>query len=146
MGRAPGNLYSTPKRVTFDPRKGGTIDITLDQVIPPIAPPKDTKYIKHERIQSALLTKFWGRPMHLGANVLLPEGWDTHPNARYPLFIYHGHFPYTFAGFREEPPDPNAQAGLLRALQSRGLQPHPAAVRAPVLQGLDRPELPARAS
>ena len=105
--QAPGNLYSTPKTVAFDPRKGGTIEIALDQVIPPIAPPADTKYIKHERIQSALLTKFWGRPMHLGANVLLPEGWDTHPDARYPLFIYHGHFPYTFAGFREEPPDPN---------------------------------------
>ncbi len=104
--QAPGNLYSTPKRVAFDPRKGGTIAIALDQVIPPIAPPKDTRYIRHERIQSALLTKFWGRPMHLGANVLLPEGWDTHPDARYPLFIYHGHFPYTFAGFREEPPDP----------------------------------------
>ena len=105
--QAPGNLYSTPKKVAFDPRKGGTIEIALDQVIPPIAPPKDTKYIKHDRIQSALLTKFWGRPMHLGANVLLPEGWDTHPNARYPLFIYHGHFPHTFTGFREDPPDPN---------------------------------------
>ena len=103
--RAPGNLYSSPKRVTFDPRKGGTIDIALDQVIAPIQPAKDTRYVKHERIQSALLTKFWGRPMHLGANVLLPEGWDTHPAARYPLFIYHGHFPATFAGFREEPPD-----------------------------------------
>jgi hypothetical protein len=44
--------------------------------------------------------------MHLGANVLLPEGWDTHPEARYPLFIFHGHFPYSFTGFREEPPDP----------------------------------------
>jgi hypothetical protein len=76
-------------------------------VIPPIAPPADTKYIRHERIQSELLTRFWGRPMHLGANVLLPEGWDTHPEARYPLFIYHGHFPYTFTGFRETPPDPN---------------------------------------
>ena len=105
--QAPGNLYSTPRRVAFDPRKGGTIEVTLDKVIPPIQPPKDTKYIRHERIQSALLTKFWGRPMHLGANVLLPEGWDTHPDARYPLFIYHGHFPYTFTGFREEPPDPN---------------------------------------
>ena len=103
---APGNLYSTPKKVTLDPRQGGTIELALDQVIPPIAPPKDTKYIRHERIQSTLLTKFWGRPMHLGANVLLPEGWDTHPDARYPLFIYHGHFPYTFTGFREEPPDP----------------------------------------
>src|SRR5687767_11437834 len=104
--RAPGNLYSTPRRVTIGPR-AGTIDLALDTTIPPITPPKDTRYIRHERIQSALLTKFWGRPMHLGANVLLPEGWDTHPNARYPLFIYHGHFPATFAGFREEPPDPN---------------------------------------
>jgi hypothetical protein len=103
--QAPGNLFSTPRRVTLDGKRGGMVEVTLDQVIPPIAPPKDTKYIRHERIQSALLTKFWGRPMHLGINVLLPEGWDTHPEARYPLFIYHGHFPYTFTGFREEPPD-----------------------------------------
>jgi hypothetical protein len=91
----------------LDRRAGGTITVALDQVIPPIPPPPDTKYIRHERIQSDLLTKFWGRPMHLGANVLLPEGWDAHPEARYPLFIYHGHFPYTFTGFREEPPDPD---------------------------------------
>ncbi|MCC7180329.1 MAG: hypothetical protein IT177_18260 [Acidobacteria bacterium] len=104
--QAPGNLYSTPVEVRVDPN-GEAVEITLDKVIPPIPPPTDTKYIRHERIQSALLTKFWGRPMHLGANVLLPEGWDTHPDARYPLFIDHGHFPYTFTGFRPEPPDPN---------------------------------------
>ncbi len=63
--------------------------------------------MKHVRIQSELLTKFWGRPMFLGANVLLPEGWDTHPQARYPLVINHGHFPYDFDGFRETPPDPD---------------------------------------
>ncbi len=78
-----------------------TIKITLDKVIPPIEPPKDTKYIKHVKMQSKLLSKFWGRPMHLGANVFLPEGFDTHPNARYPLVIFHGHFPATFGGFRE---------------------------------------------
>ena len=39
-------------------------------------PPDDTKYIKHEQIQSERLTKFWGRPMYLGAHVLLPEGFD----------------------------------------------------------------------
>jgi hypothetical protein len=118
--QAPGNLYSTPRRVSLDPRKGGTIAIALDQVIPPIAPPKDTKYIRHERMQSALLTKFWGRPMHLGANVLLPEGWDTHPTARYPLFIYHGHFPYTFTGFREEPPDPNLKPDFAARFRLEG--------------------------
>ena len=105
--RAPGNIYSKPQKLSIDPQKAETIKLKLDQEIPPIAPPKDTKYIKHVRIQSKLLSDFWGRPMHLGANVLLPEGFDSHPNARYPLVIFHGHFPADFGGFRETPPDPN---------------------------------------
>ncbi len=105
--RAPGNLYSTPKKFHIDPKKDEMIEIILDKEIPPIPPPKDTKYIKHVKIQSKLLTEFWGRPMYLGACVLLPEGFDEHPQARYPLVIFHGHFPYTFGGFRETPPDPN---------------------------------------
>lgn len=105
--RAPGNLYSTPQRMTIDPRRAAEIKINLDQEIPPIPPPQDTKYIKHVKLQSERLTKFWGQPVELGACVLLPEGFEEHPEARYPLMIFHGHFPYTFGGFREEPPDPN---------------------------------------
>ena len=107
--KAPGNLFSTPQEVTIEPgsNPGTPIIIRLDKVIPPIPEPETTKYIKHERIQSDLLTKFWGRPMHLGAHVLLPEGFETHPDARYPLVIFHGHFPQTFGGFREQPPDEN---------------------------------------
>ena len=105
---APGNLFSKPQEVTLPPLpEGGTFAINLDQVIPPISDPPTTKYIRHERIQSDLLTKFWGRPMHLGAHVLLPWGYDEHPQARYPVVIFHGHFPYTINNFREEPPDPN---------------------------------------
>jgi len=103
----PGNLYSTPKKVAYDAQKNEVIKVSLDKEIPPIPPPQDTKYIKHEKIQSKLLTEFWGRPMHLGACILLPEGFDNHPDARYPLIIMHGHFPYTFGGFRETPPDPD---------------------------------------
>lgn len=105
--RAPGNPYSTPQTVTIDPKTSGTIAIRLDQVIPPLPTPADTKYVKHERILSERLSRFWGRPMHLGAHVLLPEGWDTHPDARYPLFIYHGHFPADLTNWRDTPPDPN---------------------------------------
>jgi hypothetical protein len=104
--RAPGNLYSTPKEVVFDPAKSETFAITLDQVIPPIPDPPTTKYVKHEKILSERLSKFWGRPMYLGAHILLPKGFDAHPNARYPLVIAHGHFPDTIGGWREEPPDP----------------------------------------
>ena len=107
--RAPGNLYSTPQKMTVDPRKNVVLSITLDQEIPPIPDPPETKYIKHVKIQSEMLTEFWGRPMHLGAHVLLPEGWEEHPDARYPLVIYHGHFPYNMGGFRETPPDPDLE-------------------------------------
>ncbi len=107
--RAPGNLYSTPRWVTVDPSSGEHLAIELDQEIPPIAGAEDTDYVKHVRIQSDLLTDFWGRPMHLGANVLLPEGFDEHPEARYPLVVFHGHFPADFGGFRTEPPDPDLE-------------------------------------
>jgi hypothetical protein len=102
---APGNFYSKPKKTTI--AGSGTVTLSLSEEIPPIAPPKDTKYIRHVRIQSALLSRFWGRPMYLGANVLVPEGFDRHTEAHYPVAIFHGHFPADLEGFRTEPPDPN---------------------------------------
>ena len=102
---APGNLYSTPRKIRWDPKSPERIAVTLDHVIPPIPEAKDTKYIRHVRLKSERLSKFWGRPMYLGAHVLLPEGFDTHPNARYPLAVFHGHYPDDFGGFRPEPPD-----------------------------------------
>jgi hypothetical protein len=103
----PGNLYSAPGKITINPMAARTVRISLDKIIPPIEPPQDTKYIKHVRIRSERLSKFWGRTMELGACLLLPEGFDEHPEARYPLIVFHGHFPATFGGFREQPPDPD---------------------------------------
>ncbi len=105
--RAPGNLYNEPVEIRIDAGADETISIVMDRVIPPITDPPTTAYVKHVKIQSKLLTEFWGRPMYLGAHVLVPEGFDEHPEARYPLMVFHGHFPYTFGGWREEPPDPN---------------------------------------
>jgi enterochelin esterase-like enzyme len=104
--RSPGNLYSTPRTVRVDPAADQTVAITLDRVVPPIEPPRDTKYVKHVRIQSEKLTAFWGRPMHLGAVVLLPQGFEEHPEARYPVLYVQGHFQSTFRGFRETLPEP----------------------------------------
>ncbi|HEU4403746.1 MAG TPA: alpha/beta hydrolase-fold protein [Polyangiaceae bacterium] len=101
---APGNLYSAPKPMRVEP--GQPLRVTLDQKIGPIKPPADSKYVKHLRYKSELLSRFWGRPVELGAIVVLPEGFDAHPEARYPLAIYHGHFQPTVSGFREAPPDP----------------------------------------
>lgn len=103
--KAPGNLYSTPQKIKITDRQFPAINIQLDQKIPPITAPEDTKYVKHIKIKSKLLSEFWGRDMYLGAHVLLPEGWETHPDVKYPLAIMHGHFPNDFGGFRMTPPD-----------------------------------------
>jgi hypothetical protein len=105
---SPGNLYSEPRLVQVA-ASAESIDIVMDQVIPEIPPPPDTEFVKHVKIKSDLLSEFWGRDMYLGAHVLLPAGFDDHPEARYPLAVFHGHFPADFAGFRSEPPEENLE-------------------------------------
>jgi len=103
---APGNLMSKPRLVHVGPG-APAISLALDEVMPPIKPEPDTKYVRHIRIQSKLLSEFWGAPMYLSAIVLVPEGFDTHPDAHYPLIIFHDHFVSELNDFRETPPDPN---------------------------------------
>jgi len=117
---APGNYYSKVKKIVLDPKKRKSIKITLDQIIPNIIPPTDTKYVKHIKMKSTLLSEFWGRPMYLGAHVLLPEGFDDHSEARYPLMIFHGHFPKDFGGFRTSAPDPDLKPDYSERFQLEG--------------------------
>jgi hypothetical protein len=100
---APGNLMSKPRKVHVGP--GSSIAVSLDEVIPPVKAEPDTKYLRHIHIQSELLTRFWGRPMELSAIVMVPEGFDAHPQAHYPLVIFHDHFVSSLNDFRETPPD-----------------------------------------
>ena len=97
--RSPGNLYSSVQKVRVDPKQGGTITLSADKVIPPIEVPPDTTYVKRFKFQSPLLTKFWGRPIYLGAVVLLPHGYERETIV-YPVNYIQGHFslaaPYGF--------------------------------------------------
>lgn len=98
--RSPGNLFSAPTKVLIEAGKAQTVPLVLDQIVPPVEPYVDTKWIKHLRIESRLLSEFWGRPMHLGANVLLPAGYDENPEVRYPVHYVQGHFPRGRVGGR----------------------------------------------
>ena len=89
----PGNPMSTPVKMHLDPAHSGEIKLALDQVIPPLpAPEADTKYLKHIQIKSDMLTKFWGRDTSIQAMVLLPAGFDEHPDAHYPVVVWQDHF------------------------------------------------------
>lgn len=115
----PGNPFSKPQKIHIDAK--AQIKITLDQIIPPIeGTPQDpsviahekstSKWLKFERLRSEKLSAFWGRDMYLGAWILLPDGFDEHPDAKYPVVVYQDHFHPGIgpAQFTATPPDPKS--------------------------------------
>jgi S-formylglutathione hydrolase FrmB len=104
-------LYSDVQRVHVDPAKGGIIALSASHVIPPVVVPPDTQYVKRFKFQSPSLTKFWGRPIYLGAVVLLPRDYDKE-TASCPVHYVQGHFSLGAPlGFNPEL-HPNAAAAL----------------------------------
>jgi hypothetical protein len=120
--RKPGNLYSTPRAIALDPARADVVRLSLNQEIPTVEDfaKQETKYVKYVKIRSERLSKFWGRDMHLAAWVLLPWGFDEHPEARYPLMVNHGHFPSSFGGWREKPPDTTLEPDFSARFNLRG--------------------------
>lgn len=121
--RKPGNPYDAPVKLHFDPASHTPIKLTLDKVIPAIegtdedpvqiaAKSPGAKWLKFVRFKSEKLSKFWGRDMYLGAWVLLPDGFEEHPNAHYPLVVYQDHYHAGFGAplpFLTTPPPATAQ-------------------------------------
>ncbi len=89
---APGSLVSAVRRVHVDPKRGLRLRLEVSRVLPPVQVPPDDRYVQRVKIQSQILTKWWGHPIYLGAVVLLPEGYDDHPHASYPTIWEQGHF------------------------------------------------------
>lgn len=97
----PGNLYSNVERVHLDPAHGIALHLSMDHVVTNAqldalvggqGYDTDTPWIKHVRILSPTLSRWWGRPIYLGATILLPKGYATHPKAHYPVVYNQGHF------------------------------------------------------
>ena len=97
--RSPGNIYGTAQKVHFDPKAKAVIKLVADKIIPPIVVAADNEYVQRFKLQSPSLTKFWGRPVYLGATVLLPRDYKT-ATISYPVNYIQGHFglaaPYGF--------------------------------------------------
>jgi hypothetical protein len=91
FGLSPGNLVSPVQCLPVDPAGGQTIALSLTRTLPPVVVPPDTPWVKHVKIKSALLSKFWGAPIFLGAIVLLPKDYDA-SNRAYATVYQQGHF------------------------------------------------------
>jgi enterochelin esterase-like enzyme len=90
--RSPGNLFGDPVKMRIDPASSEPIKLVADKVIPPVQPPGDTEMVKRIKIQSQILTKWWGQPIFLGATILLPKDYAKHPDVHYPVNYIQGHF------------------------------------------------------
>ncbi len=90
--RSPGNLVSEVQQIRLDPAAGFNVKLNLTKKLPPVAIPPDTEWVKRVKIQSKLLTEFWGHPMYLGATVLLPKGYEQDTKQKYPAIYIQGHF------------------------------------------------------
>ena len=118
--RKPGNPYSDPIELHIDPTSSAPIKLTLDKIIPPLPNPEDdlaalqksdpdaARYLRFIRFRSDKLSRFYGRDMYLGAWLILPAGFDEHPNAHYPLVVYQDHFHKGTFSFSSKPaPNPH---------------------------------------
>lgn len=80
----PGNRYSEVAEFTVRRGQDEVIEFALSQVIPE-AEPIDHPRIREIKLRSELLSQFLGRDVYERAIVVLPEGYDEHPDERYPV-------------------------------------------------------------
>jgi hypothetical protein len=118
---SPGNLVSEVQKVRLDPAAGFHVSLTLSRKLPEMQVSPDTEWVKRVKIQSRLLTEFWGRPMFIGATVLLPNGYADDTARKYPTIYIQGHFglraPF---GFSDQRPAKTGQAAPQGARASMG--------------------------
>ena len=100
--------------------RAGRSTLALDEEIPPSSRSWRRRTSSTCGSRSERLSKFWGRDVYLAAFVTLPWGFDTHPEARYPLVINHGHFPAGPGAWRETPPDPDLEPDYSKRFRLAG--------------------------
>lgn len=93
FNNSPGTLYSAVAKIDLRVASPAAIHLELNQIVPPAPEPVDTDWVKHVKIQSKLLSDFWGRPIYIGAVVLLPRGYHSDHDLRYPvIYQQQAHF------------------------------------------------------
>jgi hypothetical protein len=116
---SPGNAHSDVITARLGPDGPSELRLSLDRVIPPMQPlaegevlelgnPRDRHQARFVKIRSELLSEFWGRDTYLGANVLLPRGYDENTDVRYPVLFHLGHFPGDRVPLGFEPGEPGS--------------------------------------
>jgi photosystem II stability/assembly factor-like uncharacterized protein len=85
---APGDRYSDVQAVRIDQDPRGIVRLQLTKTVPAEQIPPEDQYVKYVKIQSQLLTRFYGRAIYLRAGVILPR--DYVGETKFPLRVHIG--------------------------------------------------------
>lgn len=91
IGGSPGNLYSDPQTLELTGDSGAVVSLVCDRVVEERAFNESAR-VKELRVESKLLSKFYGRKTTLNASIALPEEWEKEPDRKFPVF-------YSIPGF-----------------------------------------------
>ena len=97
---APGNVYSEPLLLSLDSLEGTPVQLSLVRRVPDEQLPADQELLRFVKIQSALLSRFHGRPIYLRAGLILPRGYELDLSRRYPLRVHTGGFGERYTAVR----------------------------------------------
>src|SRR5204862_1413451 len=89
---------SAPLKVHIDPGAGGVVKLELASRVPEETLPAAGDLIRYVKIQSKLLSAFWGRPIFLRAGIALPRDFDKNPTRKYPLRVRIGGYGASYTG------------------------------------------------
>lgn len=84
IGATPGNGYSASQTLDIDSRSNNDIAIVIDRVVKE-QPFAESERVKLVDIESPILTKFYGRPVHMRAGVVLPKEYGADPARKWPV-------------------------------------------------------------
>lgn len=115
---SPGNWVSEVVKVTRRSGNPMALRLELSRTIETSEAPEDSEHVKHVKIRSERLSRFWGRDMFLEATVLLPRGYAEHREVHYPAIYVHGHFRRPFL-VNTDPNSVESEASV----RSAGIQP-----------------------
>jgi S-formylglutathione hydrolase FrmB len=105
-GRVAGDLISVPVIMSVPLTAASAPAVTLSQTVPEppdglAQRPEVSSNLKPLDMISPLLTRYWGREIHMRGWVLLPPGYATHPGDHYPTVYFTHGFGGTLKGLRE---------------------------------------------
>jgi hypothetical protein len=103
LPNAPGNLYSDPVSIKWNPAAREPVLLTLNKRVPDETLPRDTATVKFLKFPSKLLSDFHKRPMFYRLAVFLPPNFGKEPGENYLLCVHIGGFGSRFDQVRLVP-------------------------------------------